>query len=149
MNYMRFVARLALTEGTVMTANRSNLILYVEDDKDSCDIVKMLLSQDGYEVTAARTIGEGLRAANEKSLALIILDKWHPDGDGVEPCRQIRAFDSHTPIIFYSGAASETDMQEAMKAGAQAYVIKPYIEQLLDKASLICEAMKRRGKRRQ
>lgn len=131
-----------------MTANRSNLIPYVEDDKDSCDIVKMLLSQAGYEATAVRTVSEGLRAAKEKSLALIILDKWHPDGDGVELCRQIRAFDSHTPIIFYSGVASEADIQEALKAGAQAYIIKPYIEQLLDKASLICEAMKRRGKHR-
>ena len=142
---MRFTARPALTEGTVMTANRSNLILYVEDDKDSCDIVKMLLSQSGYDVMTARTACEGLRTAEQESLALIILDKWHTDGDGVELCRQIRAFDSHTPIIFFSGAASEADIQDALKAGAHAYIIKPYIEQLLDKASLICEARSRRG----
>jgi CheY-like chemotaxis protein len=46
-------------------------------------------------------------------------------------CRKIREFDRHTPIIFYSGAAFDSDKEEALYAGAQAYVAKPHIEQLI------------------
>jgi DNA-binding response OmpR family regulator len=53
------------------------------------------------------------------------LDNWLPGGTGVELCRRIRAFDPHTPVLFYSAAAYPRDMQAAFSAGAQAYLVKP------------------------
>jgi two-component system response regulator TrcR len=54
-----------------------------------------------------------------------LLDVWLPDLDGFELCRRMRDYDSHTPILFFSGAAHEADKKRGIKAGADDYVIKP------------------------
>jgi DNA-binding response OmpR family regulator len=46
-------------------------------------------------------------------------------------CRRMRAFDSHTPILFFSGAAYEADKKRGIEAGADAYVIKPDVDGLV------------------
>jgi DNA-binding response OmpR family regulator len=62
---------------------------------------------------------------------LYLLDAWLPDLDGFELCRQMRGYDSHTPILFFSGAGCEADKKMGHQAGANAYVIKPDISLLL------------------
>jgi two-component system OmpR family response regulator len=91
-----------------------------------------LLGQENYEVTAVRTVGEALRLAQNESYNLYILDEWFPHEAGLGLCRKIREFDPHTPIIFYSGAAFDSDKEEALHAGAQAFVAKPYVDELVD-----------------
>ena len=59
------------------------------------------------------------------------MDAWLPDIDGFELCRQMRGYDSHTPILFFSGAGCEADKKMGHQAGANAYVIKPDISHLL------------------
>ena len=88
-------------------------------------MMTILLEQAGYEVVAASNPADGLEIAKQDAPALIILDNWYERGSGVELCRQIRKFDSRTPIIFYSGAAYQSDIRKAMDAGAQGYLIKP------------------------
>ena len=51
--------------------------------------------------------------------------------DGFELCRQMRSYDSHTPILFFSGAGREADKKMGHQAGANAYVIKPDVSHLL------------------
>src|SRR5215510_12518017 len=68
---------------------------------------------------------EGLRLAQQQDFDLYILDNWLPDRSGVELCRSIRKFDPDTPILFYSAAAYARDIREGMRAGAQAYLVKP------------------------
>ena len=60
-----------------------------------------------------------------------MLDSRLPDLDGFDLCRQIRDFDSDTPILFFSGAAYEADKKRGIEAGANAYVIKPDLDGLL------------------
>lgn len=98
-------------------------ILCVEDDLDSCDMLRVLLHE--YEVVTANTVGEGLTMARAERFDLYLLDSKYPDGSGVELCRQLRLFDAQTPIIFHSGMEGESDIRDAMNAGAQAYLIKP------------------------
>jgi len=90
-----------------------------------------LLQQEDYVVETVTTINEALDLARNKSFNLYILDKWFLKGAGVALCRKVREFDPHTPIIFYSGAAFDSDREEALYAGAQAFVAKPYIDELL------------------
>jgi DNA-binding response OmpR family regulator len=73
---------------------------------------------------------------------LYILDNWLPDGDGVDLCRNIREFDPHTPILFNSAAAYARDIREAIRAGAQSYLVKPTLpdELRLSVAQLISAA---------
>jgi DNA-binding response OmpR family regulator len=62
---------------------------------------------------------------------LYLLDSRLPDLDGFDLCRQMRAFDPNTPILFFSGAAYEADKKRGIEAGANAYVIKPDLDCLL------------------
>ena len=51
--------------------------------------------------------------------------------NGIELCKEIRAFDSSLPIMFYSGAGYEADILSGMAAGAQAYLVKPDFDHLM------------------
>lgn len=107
-------------------------ILCVDDDDDTCFMLTHLLGQENYEVTTIKTVSEALQLARNESFNLYVLDEWFPIEAGIGLCRKIREFDPHTPIIFYSGAAFESDKQEALYAGAQAFVAKPYVDQLIE-----------------
>ena len=80
-------------------------ILCVDDDKDTCELVTVLLGQAGYEVIQALNIADGLTLARREHFDLILLDWFFDDGTGLELCQMIRAFDSQTIILFYSGVA--------------------------------------------
>jgi DNA-binding response OmpR family regulator len=101
-----------------------------------------LLALSGYEVATEQTIAGGLRSAKNRSFDLYLLDHRLSDGTGLELCRRIRAFDPHTPILFYSGASREVNRHLALSAGAQAFLVKPEdLEQLEQTiACLISEA---------
>jgi DNA-binding response OmpR family regulator len=98
-------------------------ILCVEDDVDSCEMLRVLLHE--YEVVTANTVREGLKMAQAERFDLYLLDSTYPDGSGVELCRELRVFDAKTPVIFHSGMEGESDIEDAMNAGAQAYLVKP------------------------
>ena len=100
-------------------------ILCVDDDEDTRDLMNVLLGQYGYESVIAASVSDALDRARSGGLALCILDHWLTESNGIDLCRQIRAFDSHTPIMFYSGAGYKADIQKGLDAGAQAYLVKP------------------------
>jgi two-component system KDP operon response regulator KdpE len=100
-------------------------ILFIEDHDDTRELVKFVLESSGYSVTSDATVAAGLRLANASKFDLCLIDNWLPDGAGVELCEQIRAFDSLTPVLFYSGATLDSDKLSAMQAGAQGYLEKP------------------------
>jgi DNA-binding response OmpR family regulator len=77
------------------------------------------------KLTFARNFDDGLRLARQGYFDLYLLDNWLPDGSGIGLCRAIRQFDPHTPILFYSAAAFECDIQEGLRSGAQGYLVKP------------------------
>jgi DNA-binding response OmpR family regulator len=100
-------------------------ILFIDDDQDTRNMVRTLLGYAGYEAVSASSVTEGLRLAKNKSFDLILLD-WHfEDGTGLELCQMIRAFDSQTPIFFYTGVTYEAEIKKALSAGAQGCFIKP------------------------
>ncbi|HYG10833.1 MAG TPA: response regulator [Pyrinomonadaceae bacterium] len=107
-----------------MTAERP-AILYVEDTQDTRFLVEWNLSQEGFGVTAVQTAEEGLTLARENSYALILLDIGLTDMDGLALCREIREFNTHTPILFFTAYASLLDHEEAKRAGAQGCLRKP------------------------
>jgi CheY-like chemotaxis protein len=98
-------------------------ILYAEDDSDSRDMIRVLLKD--RELVMAASVKQGLRLARLSQFDLYVVDGTFEDGTGVELCRQLRDFDITTPILFFTGLAGTSNLQEAMAAGAQAYLIKP------------------------
>jgi DNA-binding response OmpR family regulator len=84
-----------------------------------------LLKYFGYDVASVKTMTDGMSMARLERFDLLILESRFTDGTGVELCRQIRAFDRETPIIFYSSAAYDFDIKAGIDAGAQHYLTKP------------------------
>jgi DNA-binding response OmpR family regulator len=111
--------------------NRKSILL-VEDHEDARELAAVTLEE--YTLICASNFDEGLRSAQREDFDLYILDAWLPDKSGVELCRAIREFDTHTPILFYSAAAYERDIEEALRAGAQDYIVKPIIPDELKRA---------------
>lgn len=109
-------------------------VVCVDDDVDTCEMMRTLLGNAGYDVSVAHTVTEGLSLVKYGCCDLILLDACYPDGTGVEMCRMIRTFDSKTPILFLSGAAYRHNIEEAMRAGAQGYLVKPCRIERLEQA---------------
>jgi DNA-binding response OmpR family regulator len=100
-------------------------ILCVEDDEDTCEMLTLALQLSGYEVVSAHTFADAITKAVGADFDAYILDSRLPDGSGVDLCKEIREFNSHTPILFYSADAYPREIEEALSAGAQAYMVKP------------------------
>ena len=100
-------------------------ILCVDDDRDTCVMLEVILSQGGYDVMSALTFEAAITLAKTEGFDLYLLDSLLPDGTGFELCQQIRSLDPRAAILFCSGAAYDGDIQKAMHAGAQGYLVKP------------------------
>ena len=107
-------------------------ILYVDDHEDSAEMLRLLLAPMDYEVKSALTAAEALQLARSESFDLYVLDKRLPDGSGLEVCRQLNELTPGVPCILYTGDAYEAHRREAVAAGANAYVSKPDVEELLE-----------------
>jgi len=107
-------------------------ILYVDDNEDSAEMFKLILSGPDFEVEIALSIAEAIERAKSESFDLYVLDKRLPDGSGLELCTRLNALTPGVPCIFYTGDAYEVQRQEAVAAGATAYVPKPDIERLIE-----------------
>ncbi len=106
-------------------ATAKGRILCTEDDADTRDLLRILLELEGFEVICAQSAEQAISLASSKLFVLYLLDNWLPGIAGEDLCRKLREFDTTTPVLFYSGAAHESDKKSAMAAGAQAYVVKP------------------------
>jgi len=104
----------------------------VDDHRDTCEMLHMLLSEEDYDVTLAATIREARDLAVSRQFDLYVLDKRLPDGTGVDLCTILNELTPGIPCIFYTGDAYEIHRQEAMAAGASAYIPKPHIDGLID-----------------
>jgi DNA-binding response OmpR family regulator len=100
-------------------------VLCVEDDADTCSMISSLLGLINCQVTSAGTAAEAREKIKVDKFDLYILDNWLPGASGVELCLEIREHDTTTPIMFYSGAGYDADREQALNAGAQAYLVKP------------------------
>jgi len=102
-------------------------ILVVEDNKDSRDMIKTLLSVsgNGYDVFAVETAAEALVLDAKEPFDLYVLDIWLPGMDGLSLCRRLRERNRKQPIIFFSAMVQTTDREYVLKAGADEFLIKP------------------------
>jgi DNA-binding response OmpR family regulator len=106
-------------------------ILCVDDHHDTSEMLKLLLSQEDYEVVTALSMEEAITLAKDEVFDLFVLDKRLPDGSGLELCEKLKVLAPGSACIFYTGDAYEIHRQEAFEAGADAFVAKPDIEVLI------------------
>jgi two-component system KDP operon response regulator KdpE len=99
--------------------------LVVEDEREIRRFVRLALEAEGWRVAEAETQARGLIEAGTRRPDLLVVDLGLPDGDGVELIRQLRAF-SGAPVIVLSARTAEEDKVEALDAGADDYLVKPF-----------------------
>jgi two-component system, OmpR family, KDP operon response regulator KdpE len=109
----------------------SSKILVVDDEPQILRAVTASLRGAGYEVTTADTAEAALTAAAVAPPDAVILDLVLPDGRGTDVVRELRTWSS-VPVIVLSVVGDEGDKVDALDAGADDYVTKPFgVEELL------------------
>jgi len=106
--------------------------LCVEDDRDTCEVLKFVMTDFDFVSVDTIFAAEAKMAAGD--FDLYVLDNWLPDGNGVDLCEKIRASGSRSPIIFTSAVGQRQDIDVAMNAGADRYLVKPYEPETLVQA---------------
>jgi two-component system KDP operon response regulator KdpE len=101
------------------------LVIVVEDERQIRSFVRAALEDEGCCVEEAATAAEGLERAGSLKPALIMLDLGLPDRDGVDFIRDLRLW-STVPVIVLSARSAETEKIEALDAGADDYLAKPF-----------------------
>jgi two-component system KDP operon response regulator KdpE len=100
-------------------------ILVIDDEKQILRMLKVALEGNGYDVAEAASGHDGLNQTAVFHPDLIILDLGLPDMDGVEVIKRLREW-TRTPIIILSVREHEDDKIDALDAGADDYVTKPF-----------------------
>ena len=105
--------------------NLKHEILLIEDERNICNFITTTLRTQDYKVTSAGSAANGLSLAASGCPDLILLDLGLPDMDGIDVIRNIREW-SNLPIIVISARTQEKEKVEALDAGADDYITKPF-----------------------
>jgi len=101
------------------------LILIIEDEAPIRKFLRVSLLAEGYRIVEAETAREGVLQATTQPPDVVILDLGLPDTDGLEVTQRIREW-SKVPIIILSARGQEKDKVNALDAGADDYLTKPF-----------------------
>ena len=107
------------------------LILVVEDDAPVRNLITTTLKANDYRFQTAANGEAGVLATASQNPDIILLDLGLPDMDGMEVIKRVRSW-SNVPIIVISARSEDTDKIDALDAGADDYLTKPFsVEELL------------------
>ena len=101
------------------------MIAVVEDEKELCESLKMLLTEKGYEIVTARSCDEADKYIGNPQSDMFLLDVKLSDGSGVDICRKIRK-SSEVPVIFLTSCDNEDEIVTGLDIGADDYITKPF-----------------------
>lgn len=105
-------------------------ILAIDSDPFTLSVIKQALEATGYRVLTALDGESGLQQFHKSQPDLILLDIMLPGLDGWKLCRRIRAV-SNAPIIIHTALESPEHMLQAIKVGANDYVVKPVTPEVI------------------
>ena len=99
--------------------------MVVDDDQNICELLRLYIEKEGYEVAIANDGRQALRVFEETDPDLILLDIMLPELDGWQVCREIRK-KSQCPIIMLTAKGEVFDKVLGLELGADDYVVKPF-----------------------
>lgn len=100
-------------------------ILVVDDDTNICELLRLYLIKEGYQVTTANDGEEGLEKFNQLKPDMVLLDVMMPRMDGLEVCRRIRKL-GNTPVMMLTAKGETFDKVLGLELGADDYMVKPF-----------------------
>ena len=103
-------------------------ILIAEDERDIRDLVAFTLRFAGHEVFAAANGEEAVELAPKVNPDLILMDVRMPRMTGYEACKVMKQNPElrDIPVVFLSAKGQESEIQQGLEAGAEAYLLKPF-----------------------
>ena len=101
-------------------------ILLIEDDAGTANEIMLELAASGYVVTHRTLATEGLAAAHDADVDLLIVDRQLPDGEGLDLIAQMRTNGRRTPALVLSALGSLDDRVRGLRAGGDDYLAKPF-----------------------
>ena len=100
-------------------------IMVVDDDKNICELLRLYLEKEGYQVVIANDGKEAVELNEKENPELILLDIMLPQLDGWQVCREIRK-KSQVPIIMLTAKGEVFDKVLGLELGADDYIVKPF-----------------------
>ena len=111
-------------------------VLVIDDESSVGTLLRFNLRQRGFGVDTAASAAEGYAKAKSKPFDLIILDVALPGIDGIEACSMLKNLEDYeeTPVIMISSRSDSVTIEQARRAGAADYLVKPFtFQELLDR----------------
>lgn len=105
-------------------------IIVIDDDTAVTDLLSVLLSSHGFDVSVTNNSTEGMGLIRDGNFDLVILDLMMPEMDGWEICKEVRSF-SQVPIIVLSALNDPSMVASVLDAGADDYLTKPTPSRIL------------------
>jgi two-component system response regulator PilR (NtrC family) len=102
-------------------------ILIVDDEKDICMALNILLTKEGYAVKEAYNGEQALELIKKENFDIVMTDIKMKKMDGFEVLKQVQKVSSETVVIMMTAFASVGSAVEAMRAGAADYITKPFL----------------------
>ncbi|HTY22265.1 MAG TPA: response regulator [Desulfomonilaceae bacterium] len=118
---------------------REITVLLVDDEVDFTASTKKVLSRRGFVVKVAEDGLTALPLIAKEHFNVVVLDMKMPGMDGLHVLSEIKRFSPDISVIILTGHYSLSEEEEALKAGAYAYLLKPY--PILDLANVIVKAL--------
>ncbi|GJM04655.1 MAG: hypothetical protein DHS20C09_06460 [marine bacterium B5-7] len=116
-----------------MTSPEVTNILLVEDNPGDARLVEIMLNQPGhsdFRLTCSKTMAEAVNEISKNGFDAALLDMSLPDGDGIENIARLKSRAPSLPIVVMTGRKDEEFAIDAVKAGAQDYLVKGQIDEL-------------------
>lgn len=111
-------------------------ILFIDDDRDCCEIFVRMAKHLGYDCTVARSGREGIQKALSAQPDIIFLDLIMPEIDGLEVMVHLKSLSqlARIPVVLYTAALEDPRYRAALKLGAAGALLKPASGTEIDKA---------------
>ena len=116
----------------VLTAHRPHLLV-VDDEPSIAELLRIWFEPIGWDVATASSGPEGVARAAEWSPDVVVLDVMLPGYDGLEAMRRIRLLLPRVAVVLSTARDADEDRLTGLAAGADAYLVKPYSLQELER----------------
>ena len=101
-------------------------LLLVEDDGELSELLRRVLSDEGYDVTVARDGQRGLHLGLTRGFDVLVVDRGLPAIEGVDLVARLRSRGLTTPVLVLSARGTTQDRVDGLDAGAEDYLVKPF-----------------------